>query len=340
MHPLLRAVPFLAAGCAAACAAACAAGCAAAARPAPSTPATAPSAVVAATPKASGPVGEKADTLRQAAGLLDRADLIRQRGSKANAEQLFSSAEILVGAESLASIAPLFREGAPPRAQTPLTQLPMTTPAQPAVAGDSQADEPDPKPLKGALSGSLRVDGQALRGVPAVITLEPADGHFRRRKPRHAVVEQRGREFAPHLLVVPTGSTVAFPNFDTIFHNVFSRSDSAAFDLGLYRSGQSREITLDKDGIVRLGCSLHANMSAYVVVISQPHYVVTDDAGRFRFRSLEPGKYKARVWSERTEPSTRDIVVQAGDNTLSFDVKARVPDPAIDKFGAPRASAR
>jgi plastocyanin len=330
MHPFLRAVPLLAAGCAAA------------ARPAPSAPVTIapPAAAAAAAPRSEGPVGERADTLRQAAGLLERADLVRQRGAKASAEQLFSSAEILVGPEPLAAIAPLFREGAPPRAQTPLTQLPMSTPAQPAVAGDSQADEPEAKPLRGALSGSLRVDGAALRGVPAVITLEPADGRFRRRKPRHAVVEQRGREFAPHLLVVPTGSTVAFPNFDTIFHNVFSRSDSAAFDLGLYRSGQSREITLDKDGIVRLGCSLHANMSAYVVVISQPHFVVTDDAGRFRFRSLEPGKYKARVWSERTEPTTKDIVVQAGDNSLTFDLKGRVPEPATDKFGAPRASAR
>jgi len=330
MHPLLRAVLLLAAGCATA------------ARPAPSASVTTPSpaATAASAPKLSGPVGERADTLRQAAGLLERAESIREHGNKSNAEQLFSSAEILVGPEPLASIAPLFREGAPPRAQTPLVQLPMSTPAQPAVSGDSQADEPDVKPARGALLGTLRVEGQPLRGVPAVITLEPADGKFRRRRPRHAIVEQRGREFAPHLLVVPTGSTVAFPNFDSIFHNVFSRSDSAAFDLGLYRSGQSREITLDKDGIVRLGCSLHANMSAYIVVISQPHFVVTDDAGRFKFRSLEPGRYKARVWSERTEPSIREVVVQPGDNTLAFDVKARVPEPATDKFGAPRASAK
>lgn len=316
------------------------AGCATA-KPAATAPTTPAVAATPATAKpAPGPVADRAEALREAASLLDKAAVAKERGNRSFAEQLFSSAELIVGPEALATLAQLFREGAPPRVQTPLQTLPMTTPAQPVAAvGDSANDEPDPRPKRGILRGTLKLDGQPLAGIPAVITLEPADGKYHHRTPRHATMEQRNREFAPHILTVPTGSTVTFPNFDTVYHNVFSRSEVAAFDLGIYRSGQSRDYTFDKDGIVQLGCNLHKNMNAYVVVVSQPHYVVTDDKGHFTFRSLEPGKYKARIWSERSDPVTHDVVVAAGENTLALDVHAHPADPGTDKFGVARGGA-
>jgi plastocyanin len=317
-------------------------GCAAAAKPVPAAPAAAPTAAApAAAPEhAHTPVTDRADALREAAGLLDKADQARARGNRSYAEQLFSSAELLVGPEALVAIAQVFREGAPPRVTTPLATLPLSTPPQPpAAAGDSQADEAGEKPRRGSLAGVLRIDGAVLKDQPAVITLEPADGHFRRRAPRQALMEQRGREFAPHILAVPTGSTVTFPNFDSIYHNVFSRSDTAPFDLGIYRSGQARSFVFDKDGIVHLGCNLHRNMSAYIVVVSQPHYVVSDGSGHFRFRSLEPGRYKARIWSERGEPTTRELTVAAGENNVTFDVHGRAgAEPDVDKFGVARGA--
>ena len=93
------------------------------------------------------------------------------------------------------------------------------------------------------------------------------------------MIEQRGREFLPHVMAIPVGSTVSFPNFDTVFHNVFSTSPLGAFDLGIYKQGEAREFTFTKEGIIRLGCNLHANMSAYIAVVSAPAYVVTDDHG-------------------------------------------------------------
>jgi plastocyanin len=281
------------------------------------------------------PVTDRAAALREAASLLDKAQQAKERGNRNYAEQLFTSAEAIVGADAVAEIATQFREGAPPRVTTPLKTLPMTTPPQPAAAGSSDEDEPDPKPKRGSLAGTLKVDGKPF-AEPAVITLEPANGAFKRRTPVHRSVEQRGREFAPHILAVPTGSTVAFPNFDTIFHNVFSRSDAAAFDLGNYRNGQSREYTFEKDGIVKLGCNLHSNMQAFVVVVSQPHYVLTDTSGHFKFRSLEPGKYKMRVFSERSEPSVQEIVIKPTANEVAFDVHGHAPPPATDKFGVSR----
>ncbi|HEY2748859.1 MAG TPA: carboxypeptidase regulatory-like domain-containing protein [Polyangia bacterium] len=290
-----------------------------------------------ATKPAFNPVTDRAQALREAAALLEKAQLAKDRGNRNYAEQLFTSAEAIVGADALAEIAPQFRQGAPPRVTTPLTTLPMNTPPQPAAVGNSDEDEPDAKPKRGSLAGVLQIDGKAPGGgEPAVITLEPADGKFKRRTPVHRVVEQRQRDFAPHVLAVPTGSTVAFPNFDTIFHNVFSRSEAAAFDLGNYRNGQSREYKFDKDGIVHLGCNLHSNMSAYIVVVSEPHYVLTDGSGHFRFRSLEPGKYKMRVFSEHAEPAVQEVVVKPSANEVAFAVHGRAATPLTDKFGVAR----
>jgi hypothetical protein len=154
------------------------------------------------------------------------------------------------------------------------------------------------------------------------------------------VIEQRNREFAPRLLAVPVGSTVSFPNFDGIYHNVFSRSESKPFDLGLYKSGQARELVFDREGIVRVGCNLHANMSATVVVVSAPHYAITDRRGRFFFRSLEPGRYRLRAYGERgAEPTTQEIAIGAGDNSVSVALGEAPLGPLADKFGMPRALA-
>jgi len=170
------------------------------------------------------------------------------------------------------------------------------------------------------------------------VTLEPANGKFRKRAAKHRVMEQRNREFAPKIMAVPVGSTVSFANFDGIYHNVFSRSDVQAFDLGIYKNGQSRDVTFEKEGIMRLGCNLHANMSAYIVVVGAPHYAITDDKGHFNFRSLEPGKYRVRAWSEKTvAPVVKEITIVPEKNTVELSVPADAPTgPSADKFGASR----
>ena len=283
------------------------------------------------------PVAERAQAIREAASLLEKAGAALERGNKNFAEQLFSSAEIIVGPEALSELAPRFREGAPPRVTTPLKVLPKNTPAQPLTVGNSDEEEPDAKPKKGSLSGVVEVDGKPGEGL-GVVTLEPKNGKFKHRTAKQRVMEQRDRQFAPRVLVVPVGSTVAFPNFDPVYHNVFSSSEARPFDLGIYKGGQSREMTFDKEGVLALGCNLHANMSAHIVVVGAPHYVITDDKGRFSFRSLEPGTYTMRVWNERTlAPWSQDVVIKADKNSLSVKLKGDAPSgPSPDKFGNPR----
>jgi plastocyanin len=313
------------------------------ATPAPAVSDTAPPA--AADPKLSAqlqPLGEKAQLFREAAGQLLKAGAALDAGNKNLAEQLFSTAEILTGPEAVASVAPLFRDGAPPRVTTPTQKIDTSAAPQPKAAGNSE-DEDDaakvpPPPAVGSLTGSVMIDGKPLSGAFGLVTLEPASGKWKARTPKRGVIEQRGREFFPHVAAISVGSTLSFPNFDTVFHNVFSTSPTSPFDLGIYKVGEAREYTFTKEGIVRLGCNLHANMSAYIAVVSAPSYVVTDDKGAFTFRRLAPGKYKLRAWSEKSKaPITQDITIKAGKNEVTVGVAADAPaGPQPDKFGGKR----
>lgn len=287
-------------------------------------------------------VSKRAAQLREAADLLERA----QKALTSNrnlADQLFSQAELLVGPAALADLAEPFRAGAPPRVNTPTIAFDKNAKPQPAVLGNSeQEDEEDavePPKVEGRLSGVVRLGGRAASGV-GLVTLEPIGRKGKRRAPRQRVIEQRGREFLPRLTAVSVGSTIAFPNFDTVFHNVFSTSPSTPFDLGLYRAGEAREVTFNKEGILRIGCNLHANMQAFVAVVSAPHYTVTDASGGFEFKRLPPGKYKLSAWNERSkEPLVKEITVKAGKNRLEVSVSDDAPKgPPPDKFGGKRGS--
>lgn len=290
-----------------------------------------------------GPVAERAQVLREAAEQLEKAANALASGNKNLADQLFSTAELLVGVDALASIAPMFRDGAPPRVTTPTVKVDKTAPPQPKVAGNSEVDDeaekvppPVPKPQIGSLIGTLSVDGKS--GTYGLITLEPANGKWKPRTPKRVVIEQRGREFLPSLVAVSVGSTISFPNYDQVFHNVFSTANQAAFDLGLYKEGEAREYTFTKEGFIRLGCNLHANMSAYIAVVSAPAYVVTDAQGAFAFRRLAPGRYRLKAWSVKSKaPITQEVVIKTGKNEVSVGVAGDGPaGPPNDKFGGKR----
>jgi hemoglobin len=286
--------------------------------------------------------GELAATLRRegkgpSADLLEMAVKARVRGQRNYAEQLFSAVERQLPAGRLDAVALLFREGAPERITTALVQMPTDTPPQPKLAvGGSDEDEAPHKESRASLTGKLTIErGPGLLGV---ITLDRVGGKSTPRLPKKRIIEQRDRQFAPRLLAVPVNSTVAFPNFDPVYHNVFSVSPAKAFDLGIYKNGEAREVVFGKEGLIRLGCNLHSNMTAHVVVVGSAHYVVTSPGGEFAFRSLSPGKYSLRAWSEdSTEPVSRTLVIHAGANTLDMSIPhGSAGGLGTDKFGVSR----
>jgi plastocyanin len=276
---------------------------------------------------------------KEAAELLNDAVIAGKRGQQSYAEQLFTRAEMKAGTKAVASVAATFRAGAPTRITTATKKL-TDEGAQAKTVGGSETDEPVKKPLAGSLKGTMTVDGKAPDGF-GVIMMWPKSGKFAKRTPKHRIIEQRGKEFGPHVMAVPVGSTIAFPNFDPIFHNVFSLSKTKPFDLGMYKNGESREVKVDKAGIVRLGCNLHASMSAYLIVVDAPAYVSTNADGTFSFASLAPGKYRVQAWNERSaEPLETEVEVKAGANDTKLDLKAGGSKVSPDKFGTARDAAK
>ena len=272
---------------------------------------------------------------KPAADLLTLAITAGKRGQRSYAEQLFSRAEMLTGPRPLAPIATVFRAGAPPRVATALKKLPADTAPQPTTVGGSDTDDPDRRPAAGTLHGAVLIDGKPPTGLGVVMLWPEKAGKKRVAKQR--IIEQRNKTFAPHVMAVPVGSTVSFPNFDPIFHNVFSLSKAKPFDLGMYKNGETREVKLDKPGIVRLGCNLHANMSAYLVVVDAPHYVIVNSDGTYSFKSLAPGKYRVQAWNEQSgEPLATSVTIQPGANERNLELAGGGQAISPDKFGNAR----
>ena len=127
-----------------------------------------------------------------------------------------------------------------------------------------------------------------------------------------AVMDQRNETFVPHLLAIMTGTTVEFPNSDKFYHNVFSLSKTARFDLGRYAAGRFRSVRFDKPGIVRVFCDIHSHMNAFILVFSHPFFALTDDEGRYRIESVPPGSYNVVAWNEGTASESKPVTVADG----------------------------
>ncbi len=133
----------------------------------------------------------------------------------------------------------------------------------------------------------------------------------------------RSKTFLPHVLAVPTGSTVSFPNEDPISHNLFSLTPGHTFDLGLYRKGPGKTHKFDTPGVVNIYCNVHPNMSAVVHVMQTPWYGFADANGDYSF-DVPPGKYRVTAWNEQGGIASSEIEVKAdgkvaGQTLLTID---------------------
>lgn len=159
----------------------------------------------------------------------------------------------------------------------------------------------------------------------------PAPGHFR--------MEQKDKTFQPHLLVIPLGSTVSFPNLDPFFHNVFSQFNGKRFDLGLYEAGGTRDVHFNHEGVSYLFCNIHPEMSAVIVTLSTPWYAVSS-GGAIVLRQVPPGQYEVHVWAEGANARQLTALthrVKIGPDadslgTISIQTEAEMPAHK-NKFG-------
>jgi plastocyanin len=175
-----------------------------------------------------------------------------------------------------------------------------------------------------------------------VIWLEPIGAKPALPAQEHARMIQKNKTFTPHILAIPMGTTVDFPNFDPIFHNAFSNYDGKPFDLALYPPGTSRSVSFTRPGIVRVFCNIHAQMSAVIAVLDTPYFTVTKRDGSFEIASVPAGEYRLHVFHERATQATLDAAARRVTVSGQGDVPVAVIPisesgyiaiPHMNKFG-------
>lgn len=178
--------------------------------------------------------------------------------------------------------------------------------------------------------------GQPLSG--AVVTVQSRDKKLAPAAPIHAIMDQMHRMFAPEVLVVPVGSSVSFPNSDSVSHQIYSFSAAKRFQLPLYRGKPYPPVLFDRIGVVILGCNIHDWMIGYIDVTDAPFYGITDAQGSWAAQ-LPPGDYAITVWHPRMREQgptlVREISVDAGDRaTLTLQLTKPLR-PAPMEAGSP-----
>ena len=169
--------------------------------------------------------------------------------------------------------------------------------------------------------------------VTTIVYAEALDGG--RVQPRQFKMAQKNKSFIPHVLAIPIGSTVSFPNEDDLFHNAFSLSRPGPFDLGLYRSGASKDLSFTAPATYRVFCNIHPQMNAIILVLPTSYIGETDAAGNYRL-DLPPGRYRISAWSERAEVSSANLTVGNSSQTaadLTLDESKFAPTQHKNKFG-------
>jgi plastocyanin len=166
----------------------------------------------------------------------------------------------------------------------------------------------------GTVQGTVAVKTGARARGQVVVYLENVPGTPAVPK-NHAVIRQREKQFHPPLTVVVRGTSVDFPNEDKIFHNVFSVSRPARFDLGLYKSGTTKSVEMKRPGTVDVYCNIHPEMIAKVKVLDNGYYTIAGPNGEFRIEGVPPGNYPIVAWLPSGDEARGTVAVKAGETS-------------------------
>lgn len=190
----------------------------------------------------------------------------------------------------------------------------------------------------GGVSGTVTItkDGSTKKDRSNVaVFIEGVPGDIREGKTQ--VIHQKELTFLPGIVVVPRGTSVDFPNDDKVFHNVFSVSKGAKFDLGLYKSGTTKSVTFKNAGVVDVYCNIHPQMQAKIRVIESNHYAITGADGSFKITGIPAGKYTIVGWQAFGEEFRGEVTVTAGGNA-KVDIaltEQNAPQHHLRKDGTP-----
>lgn len=177
----------------------------------------------------------------------------------------------------------------------------------------------------GTITGKVKCKRVSHSGN-TIVGIETIGGNNYPAPKEHGIIDQLNLVFVPHVLAVQRGTTVDFPNNDLVTHNVFSPPVCCnQFNFGTYDVGVTKSVTFDKACEVPLLCNIHAEMSAFVVVLDNPYFAITSRDGSFTIDNIPPGNYTLKTWHERLQPVTQEVTVEAGKTTdVSLVLEKRI----------------
>ena len=155
-------------------------------------------------------------------------------------------------------------------------------------------------------------------------------------RPATASMVMKGKAFFPHVVAIPVGGTVEFPNEDPIFHNAFSVSGENRFDLPLYKRPKMGSQTFQRPGVVKVYCNIHPQMSAVVVVLDTPYFTKVASDGSFTVDNVPAGKHTVKAWHERAGDAAVAVTVPekgAATAALRLDATTWKREQHKNKFG-------
>jgi plastocyanin len=183
------------------------------------------------------------------------------------------------------------------------------------------AAAPASQPAGVTVSGKVSLPGEGT--MPEMIVyLESTSPGAQFDVPADAEISQKGARFAPSPLVICVGQTVIFKNDEArpIEHNVFSRSPTQQFDLGLYRPPEGRSVTFTSPGLVRLYCSIHRYMDGIIYVCPNRFWANVEKDGSYAIEGVPPGQWRVRTWQIQPRYEEQDVAVRTGDAPVTVNL--------------------
>lgn len=174
----------------------------------------------------------------------------------------------------------------------------------------------------GTITGHVECPG-ARTNPWAVVYADQMSGQEFSPPAEHALMDQSGKEFVPHVLPVLKGTTVDFQNSDPFKHNVFSPDEVAdEFNLGSWGQGEKRSYTFHKTGEAVMLCDLHPEMEGWIVVVPTPYFAVTDGNGTYAIKDVPAGAYTLKTWHKKLKPAEAQVTVpESGESNADFTLK-------------------
>jgi plastocyanin len=179
----------------------------------------------------------------------------------------------------------------------------------------------------------VHVEAPDGRGAAGIVVIVRQVGQAQPARPVNAVMDQIALAFKPDILVIPVGSSVQFPNGDSVSHQVYSFSAAKKFQLPLYRGKPYPPMRFDQTGVVTLGCNIHDYMLGFIVVTDAPYFGMTDASGNFVVAELQAGDYDVSLWHPRARDNDTNLkrqvrVEQSSSPALAFQLgKKLAPAP-------------